>query len=1223
MQLALALDVLKAEEHPWQLQRSLAYTVARTLPAHDLARWREVARAVLRDLSAADHPDHAVLALHTLACLPDECLLDLVVDGATDARLEAVLEHVSPAVRGAAVVCVAGAWLRAWTILVGGGLRGRVLPRDEDGSVVAEGDVRQLACDRVVAVWKKILERCTKDEDDSVVAAAFEAMRDLFASCWARGGVPRSFAAFHANARRVRLVTRSLLLRVFKSIGVRVYSLMARLRSLAPGGTALPRALPGMAAFFRYAMASGQTMRLEGTSRDFSPVGLAREFVDTILLPLVDGASTCEALMSAAYAVLELCDATGAAHAIEVDDRQRWCGALARAVLAHVGGGYGGGAGGGVSGGTVLLSGAEDSVALLLYRCMGMLPLAAMRVECAVAIVRAVSAMAGPGRGAVREAGTCGLDSSLGHNSTAGDRLRWHLVRGVARAVLQTSMSTNAGQGPFLLERFFRGGEWMRSLWDGRIWLPAFREELASIFLEEAQAMAPDCLRELDKQNAVDGRRTSRGLLNPASGNQSGAHANTQNPVSDVILDLSLGDMFDTEDGAHPRASSDCPEACLPWLAVVHTLLHVCAPTLNWPGLLPGSPTRAACAYIDVCTSLCNRIGVSRDARLRQMLDDLFEWHLPSITSPRIRLHVVRMLCAFWVCDAHDLGDAETLVACMRDLLFGDALFLAVQAGSHEFSPYPLPTKHEILGGSGGGGGGGRRAAVGYGHSPLHTGEDNVYNTSGQFNNGGGSLQGGAPGTGQWGDTATTIGSSGHEAAFTVLEFANVLLPAAALFASRNPVAKDCVGALLDCFCETNRGPSDKPHQNSSSMRNPILISLARRMKKWLASDEAGTRAKKTVLGFSHLVGECMPRRKTLEELCRFRHMMGAPAPFCVLNGAMDPVACQVRHFIVGERCRVDVRVVNLTRSDIANLVFDLGLSGPVAPLDGAPASRRLFEGELLPGDVLEWSTTFSILAFGEIVFHPRLTIPGYVNAGGRALCSADDDWEMPGGDAEDNGAESKEEAIGEVSQLEQRRQSQQSQSQQPALYINCAPYVLGIAAVMCPTPIDATTFATYWTASKYAHVVRGVWESERNNVGRVDAAADTNPDIFKDPFSLQFASVISSRCAVVGGILSAAFFATTVTREIVCLNIAAFEIAGASPLGCARWSAKFEFRSDKRSVVDALKRVSEGSGWFRRLSRHGDTQVGTAPVVSQLHFETEEGTKSALSRWQQMRARA
>ena len=41
-----------------------------------------------------------------------------------------------------------------------------------------------------------------------------------------------------------------------------------------------------------------------------------------------------------------------------------------------------------------------------------------------------------------------------------------------------------------------------------------------------------------------------------------------------------------------------------------------------------------------------------------------------------------------------------------------------------------------------------------------------------------------------------------------------------------------------------------------------------------------------------------------------------------------------------------------------------------------SPASRRAFDGELLPGDSVDWSTTFSILEFGDIIFHPCIVIP-------------------------------------------------------------------------------------------------------------------------------------------------------------------------------------------------------------------------------------------------------
>ena len=167
-----ALEVLR--ERRAVTTRALAGLHSDT--AHTLARLSlaKAARAISRDLSMADHPDHTVLALHTLECLPDDVLLDMAVEPQTDARISAALEHVLPVVRSAAVSCVSGAWLRAWKLFSSGGLRGRVSGKDDGGGVAIEGDVRQLACDRIVAVWKKILG--TKDRIYNVVAAAFEAM---------------------------------------------------------------------------------------------------------------------------------------------------------------------------------------------------------------------------------------------------------------------------------------------------------------------------------------------------------------------------------------------------------------------------------------------------------------------------------------------------------------------------------------------------------------------------------------------------------------------------------------------------------------------------------------------------------------------------------------------------------------------------------------------------------------------------------------------------------------------------------------------------------------------------------------------------------------------------------------------------------------------------------------------------------------------------------------
>ena len=145
-----------------------------------------------------------------------------------------------------------------------------------------------------------------------------------------------------------------------------------------------------------------------------------------------------------------------------------------------------------------LLRGAEDSVALMLYRCMSFLPFEKTRLRCAVAIVYSASAMAATqptlGRGA-RKSEVFRFITYMGSNSVGGERMRRHLLRGAARTVLQTAMSNS--YGPNVVEQFFCGREWMRCLWDGTIW-PTFREEVACIFLEEAEAMAPDCLHDLD-----------------------------------------------------------------------------------------------------------------------------------------------------------------------------------------------------------------------------------------------------------------------------------------------------------------------------------------------------------------------------------------------------------------------------------------------------------------------------------------------------------------------------------------------------------------------------------------------------------------------------------------------------------------------------------------------------------------------------------------------------
>merc|ERR1711991_260182 len=305
--------------------------------------------------------------------------------------------------------------------------------------------------------------------------------------------------------------------------------------------------------------------------------------------------------------------------------------------------------------------------------------------------------------------------------------------------------------------------------------------------------------------------------------------------------------------------------------------------------------------------------------------------------------------------------------------------------------------------------------------------------------------------------------------------------------------------------------------------------------------------------------------------------------------------------------CRVDVHITNLTRSCISNFVFDFGLGGPIAPTEGAPASRRAFDGELLPGDSVDWSTTFSILEFGVIIFPPCIVIPA-IKSDESALLTSKDDWEIPGGNT--NGVQiTKENTINSVSE----QPNQQCTSQQNNSF-NCRPYVLGIESLMRPTSIDMTTFARYWSAAKCSHVVEGVWESEskRNKT----KSAQTFPNVFEDPFKLQFALVTSCESSVIGGILSAGYCAPTASKDIVCLNISAFEIESVRP-SSGRWSVKFEFRSDSRCVIDFLRRIPLGTRWFRQIISHRSQNLGVSRMPDA--SESEDEARSALRRWRKI----
>lgn len=1124
-----AIDVLRAEEHPSQLSRTLAYNIVRYCSPSDLRSWREVSSAMLRDFSAADHPDHIVLALHQLESLPDDVLLGMAEDAKTDALMVGMIHHMSPAVRSTAALCVSGAWLRVWELLVDGQLRSKTSPRNDDGSVMKEGNLRQLMCDRAVTIWKKVLALCTQDEDDNVVSAAFEAMHNLFASCWIRVR-PKLSSSYPSRSQFVSLATNGLLLRVFKSMSGQIYSLIARLRSLPASGTSLSRALPGLTSFFRYAMAKGVTIRLDGTSCDLSPVGLARNFADTLLLPMINGGFSCETVVSAALSIYELCSAVDAAYPLHERDADRWGSAIVSAIIPLVSDN------GTCSPGATaaFFSGAEDVIADLLFHCMKFVPVDPF-IECAVAIVRIISTMGSNDAIGKCESDVCGITSFHESRDNKGDYFSTHLLRGVARKIIDRSLklneSTTSQNIENVLASFFQNSEWMRSLWNGQIWLPTFRERIATVFLDEAKKMAP------------------------------------------LFINAESGNLID------PQASR--------WRNMVEALLHICSPVLTWPDLLPHRPTKAATLYVNLCSMMCKTFGSQSDSRVQQILDEIFEWHLPNIASTQVRLQVIRMLCAFWRCDTCDLGDSETLVAYMRDLLFGRALSLAV-AYKVDFLEMPLPEKHDIF----------REAGLKDGNNSSYMGRAHT-----SFFRDGDSGYKGA-------DVLEDVDITHRVAAYSVVELANILLPAATHFAVKNPVAYEPVNSLLSHCC----GSQNEDFSNKRNMRNPVLVSLATRMKRWLAKHESLCRSKTTSYAFSELLTEHSDHRVEFDQVWeRSQRVMSRNSPFKVLNGLIDPVACKLRHFVSGTKCRVDIRIYNLTRSEISNLKCILALSGPVAPLDGTSPCQKIFLGELLPGDMVEWSTSLSILGFGKISFHPQITVMVSVKQKFKSADTADDlEWEVPANLVSKTNAKS--DSIIKTSKKENDESYQTARKQQP-IVIRCSLYSLSIGDILWPTQVSSLEFSHFWSRSKFSNIIHGLWVRSRDIMTPTDITTGTTAaGFFEDMFSQHFASIHSTQNSLIGGILSAGFFASTVTGESLSLGITAYEI-DSTQAGFCQWSVKFEFRSDKRHVVDGLNNFPEVAEWFRFLRPSHETVSNERPMV-----ESAETAKLALSRWKSLR---
>ncbi len=1319
-----ALSVLREEDEcPAAMIRTLAYEVLRHAPAHRADAWDEVAAAVSRDLSTADHPDHAVAALHALEALPERALLAVAANPDCEGRMTGVLESHYPEVRRTAVRCVSGAWLRVWTALAAGRLRATAFDERNDET---EGAVRQQVCDRAVFVWKSVLALSTSDDDDAVVAAAFEAMATLFESSWCRAdptaagffdrrrggrahGRRRARRRRPRRRRREQAATLDLTARGFKAVGGRVYSLVARLRSLA--GQGLARALPGMAAFFRYAIASGTSIRIEGSSRDAHPGELARSFAETVLLPLV--ASPDPELQTAATsAVRDLADApgewwragsSGGAGGADTQLAAAWSTFLVRGLLPQVP--------------SLRASGGLDHVCSMLCESLPLLPLAT-RLEATVCAARAAAGVVGQASRtmlvrAVSESLVLGwgVDGEHEKEAVEGEDEKEEEAGGAAEAEPAGEATEYAVATPrvrrahlrnlSVLESFFRA-PWVRDLLEGTVRLPGFRDELVATLL--------------------------------------------------TILVEQAGFEIEAAAAAAARSPSAAPvdldsPGWREWRDVAHVLLRACAASLSWPDLLPGADASAAMAYLRAATLLCNhqqqrraRADAAKHAldsqssasgatksgsdskddgvidelmmfgdddddddddandsakvdqvRLSRLLDELFEWRMPSVRSPRVRLQLVRLLCHAWRCHEGDLGDAETLVAHMRDLLFGH---VSTRLAVHGATDYSLASVlvdgysgAEIhLGGksstSSAASSSGFSSPVG-GRSPMSTGSDardhhhvhlvrmgtgdsdrpqqmlktgasdsavSSYSltSSSAFasssSSSASSAYAGGRAVGQaFVPPVPLVASESTSRAYSLLELARALVPAAVIFAKRNPVARACVLSLLARLKrhrtgteggggagERGRGGNDRPGAaagGAGGRGDVFLRTLAGRARSFILDasipapvGDAATMAFGDLLCEEGLVTPgASPPRAYLDSLAGETGSVGGgggrrsatPRPFRLLTGASDPVAVQVRHRLVRpdpasvRSCllRVDMRIINLTAFALSGpLTLRVALSGPVAAADGSGQVGTTFDGvDLAAGASLEWGCALTIVggaATTDVTLRPRIVVseePGeQFRANGDADAAADeDDWEIPGGEEEGEAEEQEEQE-----DADGRAGSSNGGTPLPSVIVlRCSPYRVGMKDFLGPaSPAALSLFPTLWSkGSPHRFVVEGVWEG-------------ASPDrILEEGFSQEFrrsktlgaaaaaaADGDGGSTALMGGaIVSESLLSRSVTGEWLCLGVTSYPsedgVGGGGGVK-RRWVMRLEFRSPCRSVVDGLRRRVYGErgarvpGWFGAL---------------------------------------
>ena len=1093
--------------------RTVAYDIARHCTHDDLSAWQNISDAIMRDFSTAEHMDHTIAALHMFEVLPNQILLDIATDPDIGGRMISILEHQAPEIRLAAVRCLSGTWLRVWLSLAAGDLRRRPFDEENDDS---ESIVRQHTCDRVVSVWKAIVALCTSDDDDAVSAAAFRSMEVLFDA----GCVPRHTLVSSPALQRPQPGALELTLRVFKTIGGRVYSLAARMRSLS--GHHLAQSVLGMTSFYVLGICSGSTVRVEGSAKDVDPADLAQTFVQTMLLPLLCS-NDPEVQIASAISTLRLASRIG-----DVGLQRRWLATVTTHVLHSI---------------AVTKFVAPDIVCEILLECLSF---------------RLGSADGGIGVDLSVQTyiALCSFDvSNVISRSLSRSRLLQKANESMICLLLvswaQADDTTNDSRGTVAMDQILQN-DWMRCVIQGTLNAPiVVCHDILFYFVTEMQ----------------------KRLASEADDNNFTVDQHQQHRISLQFLRACAPCLCWWEDNERGSSTSgatkrrDAAHAYLSLLADTCARLRLNARRTSQShessgdDSLGGSRLRFLATKDDDDSQEQEEDEDNEEEEEEEeevLLDELFEWHLPNIRRNSIRVSLIHLLCTYWSCDG-DPGDADLMVSMLSDALYdartrnesdpNSSNILLDERGSSVIKS-SVPQRRMMTG-------------------------DSVKSSSSL-----GSSSGEASHWRMISGSELTSSSSSHRATNseneTLVERARILLPSIVLFATRNSVAKDAVKRLLTKVESTrNKLLRSMALQEqgcveaTSDLISQLLFEIDQK------GDVGAYKNKGSNGGSGSGSGSGICGSVTESQVFEYRTLTSSADPIRVdacHTTTTTTVAARSgsnRRPTISSSFSLRVRLFNMTNVPVNNIRICLNTTGCIGSSingDGGvlgPASGHLFRGWLPSGGDVEWeSPTFAASRFGPFAFHIMVSVPNILPNENIQL------WPDP---------------LYPLDAMKMV-EAHCSYGDNESLVFECSPYDVELQDLFRPIPLSFCEYNTMWTAasesSMHCYVLNGVLAG-RNADNFLSSFTETYfAAIQQHPTRDSSARGSSTPPLESTGHATQSIS----DGSILLMNVEIAKNRNSSTLNDSTAHVKFEFRSKNKDVVQQLQIHMEQCMWLRTI---------------------------------------